>query len=468
MVVTLPFVLLLLDFWPLGRLTLWQSGRKGTSRDLKPTISRLLLEKVPFLGLAGIAVALAHSAQGQAIVSLNEFPLKIRIANALVSYVTYIGKMFWPSHLGIFYPHPGTVLMWESAGAGLLLIALTVLSFKAVRSRPYLAVGWLWYLGTLIPVIGLVQVGSHSMADRYTYVPLIGLFVMVGWCVPVFSKQQRYGRIGFVLLTGALIGTIMICTRLQVRHWKNNMEIFTHTANVTENNWLAHNNLGAILGGQRRYEEAIRHFREALRMRPDDVKAHNNLGNAFAEQGRYRDAIRHYSEALRLDPDEREAHENLGVLLLKQGKYKEAINHFSEAARIKPDWAEPHYNLGVAEAGQGRFEEAIRHYSEAIKLKPGFAEAHSKMADALLSLGRVESAIGHYLSAINIRPDYANAHSNLGVALARQGKVNEAISYFRKALKINPDDARVRRNLDRALEQLTQPLRLKNKNKTGE
>jgi len=465
MVVTLPFVLLLMDFWPLGRLRLWQSEKEGTSRDLKPSISRLLLEKAPFLAFTGIAVALAYSAQGQAIASLNEFPLEIRIANALVSYVTYIGKMFWPSHLAIFYPHSGTVPMWESAGAGLLLVVLTVLSFKALRSRPYLAVGWLWYLGTLIPVIGLVQVGSHAMADRYTYVPLIGLFMMVGWSVPAFSKGQRYGRIGFALLTGALIGTIMICTWLQVRHWKNNMTIFTYTANVTENNWLAHTNLGAILGGQRRYGEAIRHFREALRMRPNDVKAHNNLGNAFAEQGRYRDAIRHYSEALRLDSDERETHENLGVLLLKQGKNKEAIKHFSEAARIKPDWVEPHYNLGVAKARQGSFEEAIRHYSEAIRFEPGFAEAHSKMADALLSLGRVESAIRHYLSAISIKPDYANAHSNLGVALARQGKINEAISQFERALEINPDDARVRRNLDRALEQLTQSLRLKKSNK---
>jgi Flp pilus assembly protein TadD len=455
MLVTLPFVLLLLDYWPLGRLKLrWrdhvvrspQTSHHTDPGAKKSAVLALVLEKVPFLALAAavsIATLFAQPSGGSAML-----PLKIRIGNAFLSYLSYIAKMLWPQELAAFYPHPAyTLQIWEVIGAAVLLICISVFVIRAVRMRPYLTVGWLWYLGTLVPVIGLVQVGSHAMADRYTYVPLIGLFLMIAWGVPEIVKRFRPATAVLPVLAGAMLSALTVCTWLQLRHWKNSSALFTHALNVTASNSLAHTNLGVALDSQGRLEEAMSHYREALRIKPHDADAHHNLGVALAKHGRLKEAMSHYREALRSRPDYADAHHNLGVALAKQGRLKEAASHYIEALRIKPDYAKAHNNLGVHLANEGRLKQAVNHYTEALRTKPDYAEAHYNLGNALARQGRPEEAISHYFEALRIKPDYAKVHNNLGAHLASQGNLKEAVNHYTEALRIKPDFAEAHNNL---------------------
>jgi tetratricopeptide (TPR) repeat protein len=419
MVVTLPFVLLLLDFWPLGRMKFHQGSNDSPPREPKIPIFRLVWEKIPLFALAAISIVVTFAAQqkGGALKSLEAFPLTTRIANALVSYVSYIGKMIWPQDLAVYYPHPATVPTWQAAGSGLLLICLSSLFILAARKRPYLAVGWLWYLGTLVPVIGLVQVGSQAMADRYTYLPLVGLFIAIAWGVPSLFAGWHHRQSILAIAATILLVSFTVCTWLQLRHWQNSITLFQHTVHVTTNNHFAHNNLGVALAHNGRLDEAISHYSEALRLKSDASEVHINLANVLAAQGSVDEAIKHYFEALRLEPDYDKAHNNLGNALAGKGKVEEAMNHYSEAIRINPDYAGAHYNLGNALAERGNVDEAINHYNEALR----------------------------------IWPDWAGAHNNLGVALEKRGKLKEAIDHYHEALRINPDYPRAKDNLERAL-----------------
>ena len=359
MLVTLPFVLLLVDYWPLNRLQFGQPRNDNNLRIIKSSTGRVLWEKIPFFALTAISCVLTFLAQQKAgaLKTLDIIPLKIRTANALISYISYIGKMIWPHNFAVFYPHPGIIPMWQVVGAGLSLACLTVLSamlFRAGRRFPYCAVGWLWYLGTLVPVIGLVQVGSQAMADRYTYIPLIGLFIMISWGFYDVVRGWKNRHIVLAISTGVVLLALMACTWFQVGLWKNSTMLFKHALNVTDNNYKAHNLLGIALEGQGRLTDALRHYSEALRIKPDYAEAQYNIGTILMRQGRLTDALRHYSEALRIKPDYADAHNNLGVALARQGRLKEAINHFYEALRIKPDFSHAHSNLGVALKQQER------------------------------------------------------------------------------------------------------------------
>ena len=451
MLVSLPFVLLLLDYWPLGRLQFgqWSGNRNShTHKSMNPSDQRsvalrLVLEKTPFFALSAVSSLLTLFAQqrGGLMGSLESYPLGTRISNALVSYVGYIGKMIWPHHLAFFYPYPNLFPLWQVAGAGLLLLFVSVLLIRAARRRPYLMVGWFWYLGTLVPVIGLVQVGSQAMADRYTYVPLVGLFIVIATGVPDFLAGWRYRRIVLVISAGLLLSILMIVTRLQIQHWHNGVTLFKHSLDVTANNSLSQNGLGVALARRGKSREAIVHYAEALRINPHFADAHNNLGNVLVRQGKYQEAIAHYTEALRIKPDFAKAHNNLAVALVRQGKYQEAIARYAEALRIKPDYADAHNNLGVALARQGKHQEAIDHYGQALRIKPDYAEAYGNLGNSLAEQGRIEEAIVHYTEALRINPNFAGVYNNLGNALVRQGKIQEAIVHYTKALRINPDFA---------------------------
>ncbi|MGD9167176.1 MAG: tetratricopeptide repeat protein, partial [Syntrophobacterales bacterium] len=341
MVVTLPFVLLLLDFWPLGRTQFHQAGTDNRPLQQKVSVFRLVWEKIPLFALAAISIVVTFAAQqqGGALKSLEAFPLTTRIANALISYLSYIGKMIWPHNLAVYYPHSGSIPVWQAAGAGLTLICVTVLVIWTARKRPYLAVGWLWYLGTLVPVIGLVQVGSQAMADRYTYLPLVGLFIALAWGVPCLFAGWRHRQSMLAILATIVLVSFTVCTWLQLRHWQNSITLFQHTLQVTTNNHFAHNNLGVALAQDDRLNEAISHYSEALRLKPGAFEVHNNLANALAAQGSVDEAIQHYFEALRLEPDYDKAHNNLGNVLAGTGRGEEAIIHYSEAIKINPDYA---------------------------------------------------------------------------------------------------------------------------------
>jgi len=431
MLVTLPFVMLLLDYWPLERIQLGQSflGHTGQShpsiiaKKPRTQVFRLLMEKTPFFALAAVSSVVTFIVQksGGAVVALEVYPLNIRIANAMLAYVSYIIKMIWPQNLAIFYPHPGQSLpIWQAVAAGLLLLLISTVVMRAGRRYPYLPVGWLWYVGTLVPVIGLVQVGAQAMADRYTYVPLIGLFIMVAWGVPDLVGSWRYAKPALTVAAASLLVALMVCTSFQVKHWKNSLSLFEHALRVTSNN----------------------------------SQIHNNLANVLTQKGMLQEAIPHYTKALEISPNYADAHTNLGVALAKQGRLEDAIKHYSAALRIKPKSPETHNNLGVALYSQGDVLGAIENYMTAVQLKPDYAEAHNNLGNGLAQQGRLAEAKVHYAKALTIRADYPEAHNNLGVALARQGKFHEAINHFTEALRLKDDYAQARANLKLALEEV--------------
>jgi tetratricopeptide (TPR) repeat protein len=388
MLVTLPFVLLLLDYWPLGRFQVDQldtalgapTQASLSTRSVSSQTLRLIWEKAPFFALAAASSVVTFLVQkgGGAVRPLERFPITIRIANGLVSYVKYMGKMIWPSDLAVFYPHPGASLpIWQAVAAGLLLLSISIAVIRLAKNHPYLAVGWLWYLGTLVPLIGFVQVGEQALADRYTYVPLIGLFIIIAWGVSDIAAKWRYQRVVFIIAAGAPLLALMICTWRQLHHWNNSRTLWEYAVNLSPNDYYAYNKLGAALREQGKRDEAIAHFSQALRIKPDYVIAHNNLGALLIRQGKFDEAIGPLSQALKIKPDYEKAHNNLAVALYEQGKLNEAIAHYSQALRIKPDYAIAHNNMGDALARQGKLDKAISHFSEAVKINPDYADAHN-------------------------------------------------------------------------------------------
>lgn len=392
MVVTLPCLLLLMDYWPLGRLNFGASelsqaagppdpGRKG------PTFSLLLYEKLPFFLLSvifGIVTFLAQRNTG-ALSSLQRLPVWDRLANALVSYAAYIGKMVWPRNLAVLYPHPGDTLPgWQVAAAGLFLAVVTAFVIWSLRRRyRYPAVGWLWYLITLLPVIGLVQAGSQAMADRFTYIPLVGIFVIIAWGVPDLVGGWRPCKVLLPLSAGLVLALLMLCTWSQVKYWRDSITLFEHTLQVTENNSPIHNNLGIVFLEQRRFADAASHFSKALQIRPNNARAHINLAVSLAHLGELQKAVEHYRRALKLAPDHAGAHNNLGNVLLIQGRVDEAAAEFARALELDPDYAEAHNNLGVVLVRRGKFAEAIGHFREALRVKPDYRQARANLALAL-------------------------------------------------------------------------------------
>jgi tetratricopeptide (TPR) repeat protein len=406
-------------------------------------------EKAPLLALTVVSsiVTFVVHRRGGAVISVGAMPFHLRIENALVAYVAYIGKMLWPARLAVLYPYAQPLPGWWVAGAFLGLVGTSVAVIRVGPRRPYLPVGWFWYLGTLVPVIGLIQVGDQAMADRYTYVPLIGLFIIVAWGVPDLLVRWPLRRVALPAAAGVVILAYALAARGQLQYWEDSTTLWTHALAVTTGNNIAHNNLGVILAGQGKLDEAISHYTAALRIKPDYADAHNNLGAALADRGKLDEAIAHYAEALRLKPADADAHDNLGVALAEQGKLDEAIAQYTEALRIKPDSPKAQNNWGVALASQGKLDEAIAHYSEALRIKPDYAEAQNNWGGVLASQGKLDEAIAHCTEALRLKPDYAEAHNSLGVALADEGKLDEAIAHFSEALRINPDYARARDNL---------------------
>ena len=459
MLVTLPFVLLLLDYWPLGRLQIASKVIRiphnktySNSTNGSPSLLHLVWEKVPLFVLSIVSSLLTVVAQwkGGAVSSLGALSLEVRVANALISYVSYIGKIIWPARLAVQYPYPERFPLWQVAGAGFFLIGVSFLVVREARRRPYLGVGWLWYLGTLVPVIGLVQVGAQTMADRYTYIPLIGLFVMMVWGIPEFLTGWRYRRMVLPASATLVMVLLMILTRTQLQYWYTGITLFRHSLDVTIDNYLSHNSYGVALAAQGKNEEAIVHYKESLRIRPYFADTHLNLGNALARQGKYQEAIDHFTKALSLRPDFVKAHNSLGVALAHQGRYEEAITHYKEALRIKSDYAEVHNNLGVILARQGKTQEAMTQYHQALQMKPAYADAHYNLGNLLARQGKFQEAITHFIEVTKIKPHDPDIYCSIGTALMEQGKPKEAIDYYSQALRIKPDFAQARFSLGSA------------------
>jgi Flp pilus assembly protein TadD len=392
MLVTLPFVLLLLDYWPLGRLRLNKLGDKALANSnagasgVRKAAARLVAEKVPLFILTVISCVVTYLAQQSrgAVQPIESMRLNVRLANAVVSYSDYIVKTIWPSRLAVFYPYQGMAPIWQIAQAGLVLVGVSAMVMWWVRRRPYLAVGWLWYVGTLVPVIGLVQVGAQSMADRYTYVPLVGLFIAVTWGIADLADSWRYRRIVLGVSAAAVLLVLMVCTWRQVGYWRNSITLFEHTLAVTSNNALAHNNLGFVLAKRGELDKAIEHHREALRLNPGDASVHINLGMELELKHEYAEAIKHYEEALRINPDQAVAHNNLGTAILNMyGELEEAAEQFREALRLRRDYDSARLNLATVLVAQGKIDEAIWHYEEVLRLNPNDNRARLGLKAAL-------------------------------------------------------------------------------------
>jgi tetratricopeptide (TPR) repeat protein len=374
---------------------------------------------LPFFGLAAAASVVTYVVQKQtgALVAGEKLPLGARSGNALISYCRYLGKLFWPVDLAVFYPRPGHWPLEQVLLAGGLIMGVTVLLIVKRRRYPFMLMGWLWYCGTLVPVIGLVQVGEQAMADRYTYIPSLGVLILAIWGVYELTRSWRYQVMVLSVLGCAVVILCLGMARQQLGYWKNSETLFRHALEVTENNHLAHNNLGFTLDKKGQTGEAISQYQEAIRLKPDFAEAHFNLGTALGKKSLTDEAISQYQEAIRLKPDFAEAHYNLGAALVVKNQIDEAISQFREAIRLKPDFAEAHINLGAALVGKNQIDEAISQYQEAIRLKPDFAEAHNNLGSALGKKGQIDEAINQFQEAIRLKPDFAAARSNLAHAL---------------------------------------------------
>lgn len=446
--VTLPLVFMLLDHWPL---------RRGVR----------IREKIPLLALSAVSSAITFWVQksGGAMSPTDVVPFPLRLSNAVVSYSRYLGKTLWPFDLSVIYPHPnlagGTPWeAWQVAGAAGLLLAITACVMRLSRRR-YLAVGWLWFLGTLVPMIGLVQVGEQAMADRYTYVPSIGLFIALVWGGADWVASQRPraawlcpAAVGFAALT--LLACAGIAWR-QVGYWRDSVSLFTQALASAPGSPLAHYNLGVALERAGKGDEALQFYSQAVEIKPEYVEAHNNLANALRARGELATAEHHYREALRYRPDFPVAHSNLAAVLQSQARTADAIEHYREAVRLDPGYAEAHYNLGVALASTGRLGDAIRSYRQALRLEPRLAEAHNNLGLALRSRGEYESALEHFRAAAELQPELAQAQYNLGVTLVLRGRFAQALEPLRRVVRLRPDRADTYYYLGLALSETGQP-----------
>ena len=434
MLVTTPFLLLLLDVWPLRRTSL---GRP------------FIAEKLPLFALVVLSSIVTFVAQqrGGAVAELTTVPVMLRVQNAIVSYVGYIAKTVWPVDLTMLYPLPGAIPMWKVAGALIVLAGITFLVVRLASLRPYLPVGWFWYLGTLVPVIGIVQVGVQAMADRYTYVPLIGLFVIVAWGLPeLLARVMGRGRDAVAASAAAGVLVVAGCaaiTSQQIEYWRSSVSLWQHalTVSLGATQFDAHMSLGRTLAPQGRTGEAIEHFAAAARLRPESAEAHHGLGKALVQAGRLDEAVTAFSTAIRLAPELAGARADLARALAARNEVAAAVPHLIEAVRLEPDRPEPQSDLGYLLTLADRPTEAIPYLTNAIRLKPDFTDAHNNLGFAYAKAGRYADALVSFDAAIRLSPDNQLARRNRILALISLDRRNDALQEARELLRLNPADA---------------------------
>ena len=407
MLVTLPVVLLLLDYWPLRR---FQGNTFIAGR-------RLILEKIPLLFLSAIVSAITIYSQGStgAMKALGSIGLTDRMANAVISYGAYAAKMLWPMNLACLYPYPAFFPISIMLLSTIFLGAVSFLSFRYIRTAPYLAVGWFWFLGTLVPVIGMIQVGSQAMADRYTYIPLIGLFIVIAWGVPNLLKGNPFYRYFIPVAAGTTILLLMVMTFNQTGVWKDSRALFEQAIAVTEGNYVAHNNLGSYLMAHNHFAEAAIHFEKVVQMKPDNEYYLNNLGMA----------------------------------LYRQNRSDEAMTYYLRAMTVNPRFADSYYNAADVCLSRGRDNEALEYYQKALHLLPGNAGAENNIAAILVRQKKLDEAIIYFRAAIKHHPDYAVAHNNLAIILTQKHRINEAINELQEAVRLNPQYTEAIKNLSK-------------------
>jgi len=424
MLVTAPFLLLLIDVWPLQRVTSIEGRGEGPleARNSKFEVRRfvaLICEKLPFfaLSIASCVATFIAQKRGGAVVPLKMLSFIERLENAIVAYALYLLKTVWPAKLSILYPLRADVPIAAVIISVGVLLAVTAWAVWRGRSSPHLAVGWFWYLGMLVPVIGLVQVGMQQRADRYTYLPLIGVFIMAAWEVPIWIRSGYRTKV-FAATAGLILVACLAIASRQIRYWQNSETLFGRAAQVTKNNYIALSNHGQALFKQGRVEEAIAEYEKAIALDSTLDAARLGLGEALMQQGKLDEAIVQFTKVLELNPENSAARLQLGVLRGRQGRYDEAVAALSEVLRQNPNDPGAHNNLGNVLTFQGKNEEAVRHFEKAVQISPGHASAHNNLALAYKKLGRTGDAIAEYREAIRLNSEQIEAINNLAWTLA--------------------------------------------------
>lgn len=430
MLVTWPVVLLLLDFWPLGRL------RSGLWRTA-------LAEKIPFVLFAGIVSVVTFWVQSLsgAVRTLAYLSWDMRLENAAISYCRYLGKLFWPADLAALYPIPPSWPVAQALAAAGFLAGVTGFLWRCRRRQPSLLMGWCWFLVTLAPVIGLVQVGVQAMADRYSYIPSVGVSVLAVWGLAAWFPPLRARVRALALATGLALLLCAALTERQIGYWRDDITLFQHSLNVTPDNDTARNILGVAFLDDRQTNAAVTEFQTALRLNSASVEAHERLGTVLARQGDTPGALREYQEALRYNPGFADGRYRLGNLFARLGRNDEAIDQFLAAAHRPGGFAEAENNVGILLAAKGKANDAIAHLREAVRLKPDYVDAHYNLANELFKSGDMDRCIGEFQTVIQLAPDRASAHYFLSVALARQGQAGFAIRELQETLRLQPDNA---------------------------
>jgi len=440
MLVTLPIVLLLLDYWPLNRFP-----------NSKFSILNSLVEKAPLflLSIVSSIVTFLVQQKGGTVLAVYKLPVRDRVVNAIYSYLAYIGKMVWPARLAALYPHPLAQIPTARAVIyAIILVLITIFLICHSRKHKYLIVGWLWYLGTLVPVIGIVQVGSQAMADRYTYVPLTGLFIIIAFGAADLLMKIPLRKFILTALALAILFGSALASSAQLKHWKDSFSLFDHTLAVTENNYVMLNNYANVVNEQGSPTEAVKYLVEALKLLPNSTHIRNNYANALKELGRLDEAIEQYRIAVKLTPDSALPHYNLGLALADRGDYDEAIEQYKTAMTLKPDLSPAYSHIGYVLAQKKLPAQAIEYLEKGLRIEPNDIFAHGQLTLALASVGRIDEAIEHCRIVLAARPNDVEMHTNLGILLQTQGKLDQAVESYKKALQIDPNDKQARDNLN--------------------
>ncbi len=439
MLVTLPFVLLLLDYWPLERFNPGRQYRRGTAW-------KLIVEKLPLFLLSAASSAIAFVVQRHAGAMLRgeNYSLLTRISNAAVAYIGYIAKLFYPVDLAVLYPHPGNSLpLWQPIAAAAALIVITAAAIALAVKKRFLLVGWLWYLGTLVPVIGLVQVGSQAMADRYTYLPATGIFIMLAWGVGEILDKWKYRKIAIGLCAALILPVLIMGTRNQAAYWQNTLTLYKHTLEVTKNNYVVHGNYGCALQDQGQLDAAIEQFNKALQLKPDYTGPLNNLGMALRSQGKIDEAIAQWQKVLKLEPYHPNANANLGLTLAMQGRSEEALRHLNTTLQINPDFPGVHLILGEVYFQMEKFDLAAEHFAQAVKEQPQNMDAINSLAIIYAQQGKIDKALEKWQEILAVDPKTIYAYQNIGFAMAQSGRHRSAIEYYKTALRLDPNQPNV-------------------------
>jgi len=477
MLVTLPFALLLLDYWPLRRFEAkrpdratsvevnkraeaekrrGKSGRRQKASAPEETegpadyryqlrlIGPLLREKIPLFAMAALSSVITYMVQqkGGAVESLEGLPLRARLANAFVSYCVYMGKMLWPDNLAILYPHPGSWPLWQTVPAVLLFAAITAAVIRAALKFPYLLSGWLWYVGTLVPVIGIVQSGMQARADRFTYIPLIGLFIIAAWGIPDLLKKWRYRNQALIASSAVVLSCFFVATWVQVGYWQNSITLYNHSLAVTPPSGLILNNRGTAYSNLGDYARAIRDFDSALKISPGYPDAYYNRGVAYNALGDYTRAIGDFDRTIKIDPEYTDAYINRGVAYGTLGDYTRAISDFDRALRINPEYAKTYYNRGTAYGMAGDYTRAISDFDRAVSIDPEYADVYDSRGAAYGTLGDYTRAISDFDRALRINPEYAIAYYNRAMAYNIVGNHARAFADLEQAARFGNEAAR--------------------------